>query len=321
MHAPSTILPLCKDAGDEIFLSTLLAGIPGVSGVVAGDQLPLLLDSLRGRGAEPRLAIVSGRLYPEARPELAVMLRSHFPAIEFLVVTAASDPFPDMQRLACDRVRHLAINPISREESMGEAKELFRLAVTKLVAGGHWEMTEQVRPGTPIHTFAVSSSAEKEELIDRVEAVIGREQPELEILCQKGALLADEMLENALYGAPRGENGAKLYHKGEERLIEPRERIVFRFAFDGETLAMEVADGWGSLSPDLVLKHLAHNQEKPEMFDETGGRGLFIIWRFLDHFHVNIVPGRQTVVGGHLRVSSPFDPEAPRGFHISTLHT
>jgi hypothetical protein len=126
------------------------------------------------------------------------------------------------------------------------------------------------------------------------------------------------MLENAMYGAPRGEDGSKLYRKGEQRAIQPLESIRFRFAFDGETLAMEVADGWGSLSADLVLDYLAHNLDGGELPGDVGGRGLFIIWRFFDQFHVSIRPGRQTIVGGQVRVASPLDIETPKGFHIST---
>ena len=121
-----------------------------------------------------------------------------------------------------------------------------------------------------------------------------------------------------MYGAPKRADGSTIYRKGEERAIAPPERIAFRFGFDGEALAMEVADGWGSLSPEQVLRHLARNQTGEEMSDGTGGRGLFIIWRILDHLHISITPGRQTVVGGHLRASSPMDLETPRGFHIST---
>jgi anti-sigma regulatory factor (Ser/Thr protein kinase) len=97
----------------------------------------------------------------------------------------------------------------------------------------------------------------------------------------------------------------------------PQERIVFSFGFDGETLALKLTDSWGSLEPDMVIEYLARNQEDGSIADDVGGRGLFIIWRFLDHFHMDVQPGQETVVGGHLQLSSRLDPEAPRGFHIT----
>jgi anti-sigma regulatory factor (Ser/Thr protein kinase) len=56
-----------------------------------------------------------------------------------------------------------------------------------------------------------------------------------------------------------------------------------------------------------------------ELAYDEGGRGLFIIWRFLDQFHVSIKPGKETVIGGHVRVTSPLDLDEPKGFHISAL--
>jgi hypothetical protein len=180
-------------------------------------------------------------------------------------------------------------------------------------------MADYLKAGTTIHECHVSSSTQKEELIAMIEAAIGGNSADADLLRQRGALLADEMLENAMYDAPQHEDGSKIYRKGEERAIPLREGIAFRFGFDGEILAMEVSDGWGSLSPDMVLRYLARNHAGGEMFDEAGGRGLFIIWRILDHFHISITPGRKTVVGGHIKATSPLDIETPRGFHISTI--
>lgn len=319
MHRQKTILALFKDGEDEALCSPLLAGIPDIVRAMAGTTLAGTLENLKKIGIEPSLAIFSSRLYPGDRPELAATIRKFFPAAEILLISSAADPFPPLQPLAADRIRHLAINPPASPAGWGvEAKFQFFTAVTNLVERRPWEIAHYVEAGTAIHEFVLSSSAQKEELIAVIEGAIRGDSPDFALLRQRGALLADEMLENAMYGAPRGEDGTKLYRKGEERAIQPRERIRFRFAFDGATLAMEVADGWGSLSPDLVLDYLANNRDGGELPGEAGGRGLFIIWRFFDQFHVSIRPGRQTVVGGQVRVSSPLDPEAPKGFHIST---
>lgn len=320
MHITKTVVALFRDATDESLCGPLISGIADIIRVVAGDNLAASLENLRRIGIEPCLAIVSGRIYPAERPDLIETLRKSFPATEILLVSSAADPFPPLQPLAADMVRHLAITPATpRDQGESGTRGQFRTAMEKLVEGRPWAMSDYLKPGTAVHECHVASSAQKEELIARIEGLIKGESEEIDLLRRKGALLADEMLENALYGAPRRNDGSKLYRKGEERPIAPRERIVFRFGFDGEILAMEVTDGWGSLSPDLVLNHLARNQDGQEPSDDAGGRGLFIIWRILDHFHVSITPGRETVVGGHLRASSPMDLEVPRGFHISTL--
>jgi anti-sigma regulatory factor (Ser/Thr protein kinase) len=53
--------------------------------------------------------------------------------------------------------------------------------------------------------------------------------------------------------------------------------------------------------------------------EEIGGRGLFIIWRFLDSLHIRINPGKQTVIGGHIRLASAGKFSETKGFHISTI--
>jgi hypothetical protein len=93
---------------------------------------------------------------------------------------------------------------------------------------------------------------------------------------------------------------------------------LLRYGFDGEILAMEVEDGWGNLSPKVVLEHLAKNQNNYEISDDFGGRGLYIIWRFLDHMHVHIKPGRQTVVGGQVKLVTADNLMDSKGFHVTT---
>jgi hypothetical protein len=318
MH-PKTVLALFKDADDESLCSHLMTGIPGVIRVMAGANVATSLENMKRIGIEPCLSIISSRLYPARRCDLVTTLRAVFPAAEILLLCSSADPFPSLQPLAADGVRHLAINPAAPWDREGhETRRQLLAAVNKLVEGLPWEMTDYLSPAATVHDYRISSSTQKEELIALIENIIAGDSEEIALLRQRGALLADEMLENAMYDAPQREDGSRIYRKGEERSIAPREGITFRFGFDGEVLAMEVTDGWGSLSPDKVLTHLARNQDGRGIGDETGGRGLFIIWRILDHFHVSITPGRQTVVGGHLKASSPMDLEAPRGFHIST---
>jgi hypothetical protein len=312
-----TILSLFKDQADEMATLPLLAGIPGIIRLPVRGDLGVLED-LRKIGIEPSLVIISRRLYPEETPEVVDTLKRLFPAVRFLLIASSDDPFPPLRPLITDQIRHLTINPFTGDDETGAQRKDFVATLDKLAAGRSLEIADYLDRNAPIHECAISSSGQKEELITAIMETIPGDSSELESLRQRGALLADEMLENAMYGAPRGEDGRKLYRKGEERTISPREGIVFRFGFDGQTLALEVADSWGSLSPDQLMEHLARNHEESWLSDDAGGRGLFIIWRFLDQFHVNITPGRETVVGGQLTLSSPLDPEAPKGFYIST---
>ncbi len=305
------ILALFASMADGDVFRPLLEGFPRLLSLCNPPDKNGFAEGMAALGLSPSLVVISARLYPGSRPELVAELRNLYPRAEILLITAATDPLPPLKRIADDRISHLLVAP-----GDGEGISSLRGAISRLLAGSPWQLRECVKAGSRIHEFPLNSSRQKEILIAAVENAIGGDSAEMELLRQRAALLADEMIENALYGAPRGDDGKKLYRKGEERSIAAEEKIVFRFAFDGETLAMEIVDGWGTLAPEMVVDYLSRNQEG--MFsEEAGGRGLFIIWRFLDHLHVNIRPGEKTILGGHLRAASTLDWDSPRGFSIS----
>ena len=312
-----TILALFADADDEYVWERELAEISNLIRLRGSESLSRALPALKSRGLEPGLALISTRVYPLGAANPLFLLRRLFPAIQAILLSEADAPLPSLHPLMTDAIRHLVIEPAG-EMSGSPAGNPLKLAVFNLLNDRSWQMNDYLRPGTTVREFAVTSSDQKETLIGDLMAMIGGEGPELELLRQKGALLADEMLENAIYGAPRGEDGNKMFNKGERRHLLPAEEIGFRAGFDGVTLALEVTDSWGSLPSDTVMEHLTCNQDGEGPAGETGGRGLFIIWRFLDQMHVTIAPGRQTVVGGQVRLQSDLDPSAPKGFHIIT---
>lgn len=179
-------------------------------------------------------------------------------------------------------------------------------------------MADYLRPGAAVHERRISTTEQKEQLIAELERSIAGFSPEYEMLRMKGALLADEMLENALYAAPRDDRSGPLYRKGEKRTLSERENVVFRYGFDGDLLALEVVDGWGTLTPEAFFEHVSRNMESTGPHEEIGGRGLFIIWRFLDALHLRINPGKQTVIGGHVRLASSAMFSESKELHIST---
>ena len=307
------IVAIFKDQAELDSLSHLFEGFCNATLVKSGSEE--FRETVSPKHGEPALITVTAPLYPDDEPGLVAALRRLYPMAEILLMTVASDTLPQLNQLAKDRVRHLLVAP---NETSGDCSTL-QLAVARLAANKPWHLDNCVKAGTEIMAFHLQSAADKEGLITRLVKTISGEEPEYELLRQRAALLADEMLENALYGAPQDQYGNKLFSKGEDRIVYAEEGILFRFAFDGVTLAMEIVDGWGTLHPDMVVDFLARNQEAAPLDElEAGGRGLFIIWRFMDHLHINIKPGQRTVLGGHLKAVADFDPEAPRSFFISS---
>lgn len=146
--------------------------------------------------------------------------------------------------------------------------------------------------------WAVSSSREKNTIILQLRDLLCGKSGEHDFLFQRAELIVDEMLENALYSAPRGSDGTPLFDKGSDRKLLPEEKIQLRCSFDGELLFLEVNDSWGNLSPEIVEHFLSINDRDMDPGSDRAGRGLFIIWKFLDYFYVNIDPGVATSMGG-----------------------
>lgn len=154
-----------------------------------------------------------------------------------------------------------------------------------------------------VRRLSLTCSAQKPELIEEVLAGIGAAQSEAHaMLGQKAALMLDEMLENALYAAPRDGVGQPLFAKGSSRSLLPSEQIVLRYRFDGTQLLLEVRDSWGTLRPAQLFGYLALNMAEHEPDAERAGRGLFFMWRLMDQLYVSIDPGQATVVGGCLKL-------------------
>jgi hypothetical protein len=312
VNQTKSIVAIFKDERDAGLWAAYLDGISALWRITVHDDPAHTLERLIG--LDPCLVILSSRLYPTEDPELVARIRGYFPKAELLVISSSEEPSPPLLPLWSDTVRHLAVNP-TQGDPLG--KEYFDCVLQKLVAGRPWTIDDRLRPQTEVSAIELRSSHQKEGVLCAVEAAIAGDGEEFEMFRQRGALLADELMENAMYGAPRDAAGGRLYRKGGERELLPEERLVFSFGFDGETLAMEMTDNWGTLDPDLVVEYLARNQAEPGSADDMGGRGLFLIWRFFDHFHVSILPGKKTVVGGDLQLSRRLDPESPRGFHIT----
>ena len=146
----------------------------------------------------------------------------------------------------------------------------------------------------------ISSSQDKAGIIDQLNSLFDGKDEDHDFLGQRAELIVDEMLENALYSAPRDAADTPLFAKGSKRTLLPNEKISLRCAFDGYELFLEISDSWGKLSPEIVEHYLTLNQNATDPGSDRGGRGLFILWKFLDYFYVNINPGVRTSMGGIL---------------------
>jgi len=154
-----------------------------------------------------------------------------------------------------------------------------------------------------IHEQRVRSTADKsaiiQELIDYLDIVDCYGAIKHAIL-----LVADELIMNALYNAPRDQNGAAKYDKVDRRLgltLEPQEEAVFRYACDGKHIALSITDPFGSLDRAVIMRYLERSFG-PKLADvepskEGGaGLGLYMVFNSITQLTFNIEVGKATEV-------------------------
>jgi len=126
----------------------------------------------------------------------------------------------------------------------------------------------------------------------------------------------DELIENALYGAPRDPANQPLYAKGNPRDIAAFEGVRLDWGLNGHWLGLMVTDSWGTLTPAVFLRRLALNSRLHGLQAGQGGAGLFLAWHLSDYFQVRVFPHRQTQVTALWNLSRPPDSETAPGFQF-----
>ncbi len=296
MIEKSEILSLFGEGSALKDWEPLLSQFPGLLTTIKNaDALPggFTPDAL---GFVPQLAVVSSDLYANLGINIIPQLRNEFPHLDIVVLASSNAAHISLGPLVKDGVRHLAVaDPVKESEQI---KNLLRT----LAAGEPWKVSSYLNSESDFSEYHLVDPDQKELIINHIEKMVSGQAPDLMQLRQKGALLADEMIENALQAAPEG---ALSTHY-----------ILVKAGFDGETLALQVIDNWGTLTPEKALESLARHQDGQVCIDTPRGRGLFILWQFFDHFHVNILSGRETAIGGQLNRRSNRDPGRLKGFDI-----
>jgi anti-sigma regulatory factor (Ser/Thr protein kinase) len=290
------ILSLFGEKSAKEAWEPVLAQFPGQILTLADCDRPIKAAMISRLNFIPNIILVAADLYSNCGAELIKHLHDNFPQAEVLVLASTDTPSIPLWSLIADKVRHLAVvDPIK------ECKK-FQLLLETMAANKPWDLMAYLSADADLREFQLFESSQKESAINQIESLVVGQSPDLDILRQKAILLADEMIENAIEAAP----GATLAQDG----------IIVRAGFDGEQFALQVIDNWGRLTPEKALEHMARHQDGSISTDDTRGRGLFILWQFFDHFHVNVSLGEQTAVGGQIsRQSSSIEGRA-RGFNF-----
>jgi hypothetical protein len=241
--------------------------------LAAHPALPGLVDALRASGGD---LLLCGETPP---PEAVAIMRDR--ALDHVVTT---DPVASADELPLT-LRTLA-RPI----------DLDRLGVERYL--GH---------GVQLHELAPESTHARVGVLNTIRdglvamGVAARHE-------RHAALIADELLANAIHDAPHGTDPANRDSvRDADRPLSGRARPRLRWGADGRMLAIEVTDRYGSLDAGTIRTHiakLADRSTKPR--EGNGGAGLGLAMAFLASTQLvfHLCPGHCTQAIGLIDLRS-----------------
>jgi sigma-B regulation protein RsbU (phosphoserine phosphatase) len=200
------------------------------------------------------------------------------------------------------------------------------LGLPKLLAQHHTAAAEDlyrlVGKCTVQRQFPLSHSDEKAFIGMEIEALLDSQSLVGAEHAETVRLVVDELIENALYGAPRDPAGRPLYPKAAPRDIAAFEGIRLDLALNEEWLGVMITDLWGTLTPTVFLRRLALNHRLQGLQAGAGGAGLFLAWHLSDYCQIRVFPRQKTQVTVLWHLSHAPDPDTAPGFqflyHIET---
>jgi hypothetical protein len=154
--------------------------------------------------------------------------------------------------------------------------------------------------GIKIYERTMTSTDEKREVIGQLEEFLDA------IDCYGSIknsviLVADELIMNAVFNAPRTPEGTPKYADTDRReriVLEPGEHVKFRYACDGRNVLLSVGDQFGSLSRDVIVRYLKRcfSREGAEVEEKRAGAGLglYMIFNSITQLTFNIRDGVAT---------------------------
>ncbi len=214
-------------------------------------------------------------------------------------------------------------NIIAKNEEPLEPDELI-ITAEKLLRQDLFGLGKYLLWGVEPYRVEIRDSRKKLDYLQEVTAyaqALGCNERVIELV----ETVADELVTNAIYNAPRTDTGEPKYARLSRR--EPVELAddevgTLEFGCDGDYIAVAQIDPFGALTQETVVSYLNRCLVKgPEQLSEASGGagiGLYRVFQSLSKFVINVEPGRRTEVICliDLRLTMKRFRQQAKSFHI-----
>ncbi|MCF7971823.1 MAG: SpoIIE family protein phosphatase [Methylococcaceae bacterium] len=164
--------------------------------------------------------------------------------------------------------------------------------------------------------FVLSHSDDKSFVMQEIAGLLEEIGKLSEEMQDFAILMADELLENSLYGAPRDGRNNKLYAKGTAREISADEGIRIDLLQDEKCFGLMVTDHWGTFTPVTFLNRLLLNVAQAGIEAGVGGSGMYLMWRICDYMQIRVLPNQKTQVTLLWSLNHPSSYDTDSGFQF-----
>jgi hypothetical protein len=179
--------------------------------------------------------------------------------------------------------------------------EDFIVTVTKLLHGQVFGLQKYFPWGVTLYNMEIAGYEEKVKAIDVLNAyaeLAGARGP----VRDRMALVAEELMINAMYHAPTDDDGKPLYQHLPRKEMSGKvfdRGVKVACASNGQLFAVAVRDAYGSLDKETVVKFLSKGTQKsltPEQKESGAGLGLVTALKNANKLVFNLAPGHGTEV-------------------------
>jgi CheY-like chemotaxis protein len=251
--------------------------------IEAGDVDLALVDHDTIREIPSILEVVNGRI-----PLVALATRSQTEGILELVCDYG------VQNLLAKRATEGERTTFDPAEVLVTVEKIFRHDVFGI---------EKYLPGfgIEIESRVLTRATDREPAIERVNEFM-RHLGAGSQLSSTAGIVADELITNAIYNAPRDPEGAPIYaatSRREKITLLPHEFVTMAMGSNGEKFAISVTDQFGAFTGDHLrsgLRRCLSADDPIEQKDGGAGIGLYMVLSSCSQLVINVSPGLCTEV-------------------------
>lgn len=219
-----------------------------------------------------------------------------------VVLSAAGDPSVMLDFVCEQEVEHFLARADEPDGGMEPMAREVVVTAEKILRGDLFGIEKYLPAfGVEIATTEVRGATDRDDLVECISDHVGWLGAGSEARRAVSAV-ADELVTNAVYDAPRGADGVARYAAVDRRqkiTLDPWEHVTVRWGSDGDRLAVSVTDWFGALRAEHVragLRRCLTHVDPIEQKAGGAGLGLYTALAYSAQLVVNVERGARTEI-------------------------